>query len=136
MVKTCDLHARVTEEEHLFLKNMDINKSRLVRNAIRQKMQELPINLERRKEELLEEIKMIDIKLDNLSKKQVKNQNVLNSIVEDFIYYDRQKYSQGYNISWIKQRYENELEKILMTPHQVLEKCLEEIRKKGDGKHN
>jgi len=128
--KSYDFHVRITEEEYLFLKDMDINKSRLVHDAIYRKMQELPENLKRKKEKLLKELEEINEKLENIKARNADERDYLDIIAGEFQQFHREKYGDTQNIRWLEDRYREKLDSksILMPMEDILKYCIEKAR--------
>jgi len=129
--KIHNIHVRITEEEYNFLKRMNISKSMLVREAIHNKMKELPENLRKRKQELLKEINEIDEKLKLLEKKEKERNQIYHDIA--LRYLEREKnnpyLSEEQQREWLRtmaEKKELSLEK--------LEKYIKEMQEQGMSK--
>ena len=134
MRKSYDFHVRITEEEYTFLKNMNINKSKLVRDAIYRKMQELPEVLEKRREELLRELRIVEEKLENINAKNDSEIKYLDFIAGEFQKFHREKYDDAQNIEWLESRYKERLDSrnILIPIEGILKYCIEKARVKNE----
>lgn len=106
--KEADLHVRITKEEKEFLKEMRIHQSKLVRSAINEEMRKLPIKLEKRKQKLRQEIEEIEKQLQKVSQRTAKKQKFLKHIADEFVKFDRHRYSDEQNIQWLN-RFKDEI---------------------------
>jgi len=116
---------------------MKINKSELVREAIQNEMNELPENLEKRKNELLMEIEEINKKLENLSKRIAEKNDYLDVIANEFQQFHRENHGDEQNIRWLEDRYREKLDSknIHMSTEDILKYCIEKSKiKKEVGK--
>jgi len=131
--KSYDFHVRITEEQHLFLKNMGINKSKLVQDAIYRKMQEIPENLKKRKDEILKELEEINEKLENIKARNTEEEYYLDAIAREFQQFHREKYGDTQNIRWLEDRYKKKLDSksILMPTEDILRYCIKKARNEG-----
>jgi len=93
-------------------------------------MDELPENLEKRKNELLMEIEEINKKLENLSKIIAEKKKYLDFIAEEFRNCGREGFSDTQNIEWLENRYREKLndKDIFITPEDLLKHCIEKAK--------
>ena len=125
------LHVRLTEEEYHLFDILGINKSKWVREKIKELKMETPEKLRERERELekeLEETRRKRIALEEqLRIKKERNEESLDNIFQDFIKYGRHIHSDSENLEWIKGRYN-----VSIPPEKIIEYCKKKWREKND----